>query len=230
MAAAGCGARARGGGAVMGIEWRMIAQAPGYEVSRCGLVRNAKTGQLIAGHILRNGYRQVNLFLSNTDVIYRMAHRLVAEAFIGPIPHNKEVNHKDGDKLNNHVNNLEYVTHRENMRHAIRILGNPGGKLTQYDVSDIRQRLAARERHKKIADRYGISAGTVTFIARGLLWHDPNHTWTDGRKKLTVDNIKEIRRRLAHGEVHARIAEDYFVSDSTIDNIANGKSWSWVKG
>lgn len=48
----------------------------------------------------------------------RSVHILVAEAFLGTRPAKKEVNHRDGNRFNNHVNNLEWVSHSENMQHA----------------------------------------------------------------------------------------------------------------
>lgn len=55
---------------------------------------------------------------------YGLVHRLVAMAFLGEIPSDKEINHIDGDKTNNNVSNLEIVTHKENMHHARHILGH----------------------------------------------------------------------------------------------------------
>lgn len=48
----------------------------------------------------------------------KAVHRLVAREFIGKRPKGKEVNHKDCNKLNNHIDNLEYVSRKQNMRHA----------------------------------------------------------------------------------------------------------------
>ena len=65
----------------------------------------------------RNGYVYIFLMKDNKSKNFRL-HRLVAEAFI-PNPENKlQVNHKDGNKLNNNVNNLEWCTHRQNINHA----------------------------------------------------------------------------------------------------------------
>ena len=61
------------------------------------------------------GYYRVNINGRGRDV-----HRLVAEAFLGQPKPGFEVNHKDGNKLNNHVSNLEWVTHLENVQHAYR--------------------------------------------------------------------------------------------------------------
>ncbi len=68
-----------------------------------------------------HGYLFVQLRVSQEGkMISKMSrlHRLVAEAIYGPCPEGSEVNHIDGDKLNNRPENLEYVTHSENMEHA----------------------------------------------------------------------------------------------------------------
>ena len=104
-----------------------------YEVSRDGRVRRvgqaARTGRgrgggARLGRVLRGGfsgdYRSVQLWREGKQHS-RLVHVLVAEAFIGPCPDGEEVNHKDGAKTNCAVENLEYLTHSENMRHAYRV-------------------------------------------------------------------------------------------------------------
>lgn len=90
-----------------------------YEVSDKGTVRNAITGKVVRGYVEKNGYRRIrieNKLLGS--VIRTSVHQLVAECFI-PNPDGKPyVNHKDLNKLNNTVENLEWVTPTENVRHA----------------------------------------------------------------------------------------------------------------
>jgi hypothetical protein len=114
--------------------WKTILGHNGYEISDCGNVR-AKERQvvykdgrignfperLMKPMLTKKGYYKVHLS-SNVTKGYRtskLIHRLVAEMFI-PNPLNKpQVNHKDGNKLNNHVTNLEWVTNDENHNHKI---------------------------------------------------------------------------------------------------------------
>ena len=103
-------------------EWR---SAPGweatYKVSNQGRIKNSGTGRILRPRYTKGRrYAAIHLPLNgkSTD---RYLHVLVAEAFLGPAPEGKEVNHRDGDRHNNALSNLEYITHRENMRHAWRL-------------------------------------------------------------------------------------------------------------
>ena len=88
-----------------------------YEVSSFGRIRNKETGHIKAFHITKFGYCRLTLYKGKLSKKYAV-HRLVAEAFI-PNPQNKpQVNHIDGNKQNNRVDNLEWVTQTENMIHA----------------------------------------------------------------------------------------------------------------
>ena len=90
-----------------------------YSASTDGRVRNDETDTIKAQTIRKDGYYKVDLYDNGQRSSKRIS-RLVAEAFI-PNPDNKpQVNHIDGNKLNNDVSNLEWVDNSENMLHAFR--------------------------------------------------------------------------------------------------------------
>lgn len=113
-------------------QWRaVVGYESTYEVSDLGNVRRsgpaarngrgrgggARIGLQLKQHLVNGGYQVVQLWQGGRPKT-RLVHRLVAEAFIGPVLEGSEVNHKDGDKSNNCRSNLEYVTHSENNKHA----------------------------------------------------------------------------------------------------------------
>lgn len=98
------------------MSWVPIPKNDKYEITPHGDVRNRKTGRILKGGINNSGYRTIHLKKYETEFV----HRLVAETFI---PNDspsikKDVNHIDGNKLNNDVTNLEWVSRSDNVRHA----------------------------------------------------------------------------------------------------------------
>lgn len=99
--------------------WVPIFEYPKYEVSDRGNVRNRLTGRILRPQRVGQGLPYLQVSLSMNGVVeQRKIHRLVAAAYIGVVPIGMTVNHKDGDKLNNFVSNLEIVSYSQNNRHA----------------------------------------------------------------------------------------------------------------
>lgn len=93
-----------------------------YYITEDGKCYNEKTGKYLKGQInYRNGYLSFSLTMPNGEKIRKYSHRLVAEAFIENPFNKREVNHKDGNKTNNNVENLEWVTSEENKQHALEL-------------------------------------------------------------------------------------------------------------
>ncbi len=107
-----------------GEEWRSIAACPAYEVSSLGRVRRAtasrgtRKGMLIRAQQMKNGYLIVHLRHGHVELT-KTVHRLVAEAFIGPVPAGLDVCHKDGTRTNNEAANLRFDTRTGNMADAV---------------------------------------------------------------------------------------------------------------
>lgn len=153
--------------------WRVGKHGRGNITYKCKRVR--------AEHHLPSGYLQIRAMIEGIRH-NSSAHRLVWLHFRGRIPDGLVINHKNGNKSDNRLDNLEVVTPSVNAQHAARILkvghcANQNGernymaKLTKSDVIEIRRRRNEKnEPLKKIADDYRIKFQAVSKIARGDRW------------------------------------------------------------
>lgn len=119
--------------------WKDIEGYEGfYQVSNLGRIKSIpRNGTIKNSKILKQnvvgGYGQIAL-QKRGKIKYEKVHRLVAKMFISNQNNLPEVNHIDGNKLNNNVSNLEWVTTRDNQLHSVYVLGNNKFRIIeQYD-------------------------------------------------------------------------------------------------
>lgn len=105
----------------MTIEWYLLNLNPNYEITKTGVIRNKNTKYILKPQE-RGGYLRVGLSDNGKRKTYSV-HRLVAEQFIPNPLYKEEVNHKDLDKKNNNIDNLEWVTRQENTDHKMKMYG-----------------------------------------------------------------------------------------------------------
>lgn len=139
-----------------------------YEISNLGRVRRAKPGRgTFVGKMLKlvvtgSGYIKVGASYNCRLKVYFIA-PLVARKFIGPCPEGKEVNHKDCNKLNCRWDNLEYLTHRDNLHHS--------AKLNYEKVRKIKQ-LYFRKGYSQLqlSKRFGVTQAHISYVINDKTW------------------------------------------------------------
>ena len=171
----------------MGEEWRAVIGFEGlYEVSNYGRVRSlgmdAKgaygsvrhlKGKILKASCGKSGYPRVCLVGRH----WANVHRLVADAFI-PNPENKpEVNHIDGNKANNRVDNLEWCTGSENMRHAYRAGLSNQSKIKTAQIDNDGKIIKVYESSLAASRETGITQGNISKCARGLVKRAGGYKW-----------------------------------------------------
>jgi hypothetical protein len=115
-------------------EWRVINEFPNYDISNFGDIRNNKTGKELKSCI-KGGYANINLKNDKHRQSCKI-HRLVALAFIQNPENKPDVNHKDKNKLNNNLTNLDWMTRKENNIHrcqGIKITSNKNKHVLRID-------------------------------------------------------------------------------------------------
>lgn len=178
--------------------WKDVPSYEGYyQASNLGRIRSydriilrPKGNYLKKGRILKpqngtNGYHVISLRKNKIGGTVSL-HRIIASTFI-PNPENKKcVNHINGNKKDNNINNLEWTTYSENIKHAFKNKLNKGlkgekkpiSKLKNKEVLDIKKMLGKGLTNVEIAKTYNVDARTISCIKTGVSW-----SWLTGIKK-----------------------------------------------
>ena len=157
--------------------WKTIDLEPNYEISDLGEVRNKFTKKVKSLRVDRGGYSRVTLYPSGKT--YHI-HRLVALVFLKNENNLPVVNHINGVKTDNNVNNLEWCSYKHNVNHAyekglnkhrnIHGENNPSVKLNWKSVNEIRDLARDGVAWKEIAKMYNVKYNCVKRIVLNITW------------------------------------------------------------
>jgi len=170
--------------------WKIIEGFGGhYQISEDGLIRvnpeslrpiksrkELQLGQSVKTNVSpSDGYLRVNLKRENGVFDSRHVHRLLMLTFYPPEDKSLQVNHKDGNKLNNSFSNLEWVTHQENLNHAWanKLRKQPSRAILTIDqVKEIRSTYCKGQPPSlaSLGNKYGVSAHAIHKIITGKNW------------------------------------------------------------
>lgn len=128
--------------------FKMIPGYSNYLISENGELYSIKSRKYIKPRINENNYLIIDLYKNNIRKTYKL-HRLVAQAFLDNPDNLPQVNHKDGNKLNNNVDNLEFCTASQNTQHAWDngLKENVRSKLKELGKINIKYAQKARIKH-----------------------------------------------------------------------------------
>ncbi len=198
----------------------MRKQIPNYEnyfIYDNGDILNIFTNKILKGSIGENGYKYYRLSKNNIKKMF-YAHRLVAENFLENKDNLPVVNHKDGNKLNNNVDNLEWVTYSKNVEHAYSNKLIKSSREREYYKEDL-----PNETWKKIPDyNYSISNFGRVRNDETLLLLKPSLTC--GYNKVRLSNNGYVKDMMIHKLVYCVFNNIKYIPDGyVIDHINANK-------
>jgi len=144
-----------------------------YEASSIGNIKSIRSGKILKPYADKKGYLTISLCLNGFQKNV-LIHRIVADLFCEKSKDRVCVNHKDGDKSNNHFSNLEWVTYLENNNHAdltglrnVKGSKHPLAKLHESDVIFIRSSQISRN---DLAKKFSVTNALIQMIQKRKIW------------------------------------------------------------
>lgn len=163
----------------------------GYYAAKNGSVFGQRVNYLkpILHH---TGYTKITLRTAKKQKQVSI-HRFVWETFNGEIPKDKVINHKDGDKTNNSLDNLELISNKENTIHAYKIglmkgktgATNPQAKLSKLEATNLILDIVAGINDKTLSKKYGLHRNYVSYIRNRKRWRS---LWEELESSTTIPN------------------------------------------
>ena len=177
-------------------------------------------------------YFRLSIRCDNGKVKKYLLHRLVAICFIPNPDGLAEVNHKDGDKLNNHVDNLEWVSRHQNQQHAFETglntnLGSKNGRaiLSEQDALDIYQLLLDGLTENDIAKRFSVDKNSIKNIKYKKNWGHILKDLPDIQVKYKSKSISESTARWICERLASGLCVKDIMLQSTNDRITESIIW-----
>lgn len=216
--------------------WSNIKDYPGYWVNKKGEILGKQLNIYKQGRN-HKGYPIVSMYYKKDNNEYKLktkaVHRIVAETFIynnNPEIKN-QVNHIDGNKENNKVENLEWCTNQENREHAVNngLVADKKGEKQNTAILNYKQVIDIYTSNKSrlhMSKKYNVSKHTISHIRGDNTWTHVTKNLVKGNYKndkfLSEDNVKDI---FISDLSNKEISKKYNIDRAIVSNIKNGKSY-----
>lgn len=182
-----------------------------YYITKMGKVYNSEREEL-KPHINKDGYKQVTLYDSGRKSLKRVC-RLVAETYISNPKLLPVVNHKDSDRSNDWVGNLEWCTTLDNNRHGVKrnsLNYKNNTTLTLDKAHRICRLLQDNLRAKDVSEILGVSLDVVTKIRSRVTWKEVScyYSFPERRKRVSLATAKWVYSKLEQGLSYSEILSE----------------------